>query len=122
MFSVFLELVKKVGIFVIIGQTIMHFGIGKKYEKYMKLVISFMVAAQIIFAFGIYLKQDSKVWKEITAEEYLKEWDLSIKELEMQMENSKKEKKDALNQVSPKVFEKENMWNGKIKIERVTIP
>ena len=41
MLSVFIELVKRVGIFVIIGQTILHFGIGKEYEKYMKLVISF---------------------------------------------------------------------------------
>ena len=91
MFSLFLELVKKVGIFVITGQTIMHFGISKKYEKYMKLVISFMVAAQIIFAFGVYFGKDDNLWQMMSPEEYLNAWDDNMKEVEERMEKSREE-------------------------------
>lgn len=89
MFSVFMELVKRVGIFVIIGQTILHFGISKKYEKYMKLVISFMVGAQIVLAFGVYFKQDDEQVNFMAAEEYLKTWETNMEELEERVEESK---------------------------------
>lgn len=89
MFSVFMELVKRVGIFVIIGQTILHFGISKKYEKYMKLVISFMVAAQIVFAFGGYLVQDEKMGYFMSGEEYLEKWNIQMLEVEERIEESR---------------------------------
>ena len=34
MVGIFLEMSKKVGIFMIISQTLMHLGIAKTYEKY----------------------------------------------------------------------------------------
>lgn len=90
MFSVFMELVKRVGVFVIIGQTILHFGISKKYEKYMKLVISFMVGAQIFFAFGIYLEENDKPLSMISSEEYLQAWKIHMKKMEHKIEESKR--------------------------------
>lgn len=89
MFAVFMELVKRVGIFVIIGQTILHFGISTKYEKYMKLVISFMVGAQIIFAFGVYVKQNDNVLPVLSLEEYLQAWDIHMEKMEENMEESR---------------------------------
>lgn len=91
MFSVFMELVKRVGIFVIIGQTILHFGISKKYEKYMKFVISFMVAAQIVFAFGVYLGQDEKPGYLMSGEEYLEKWNEDMTLVEERIEKSRVE-------------------------------
>lgn len=94
MFLVFMELVKRVGIFVIIGQTILHLGISKVYEKYMKLVISFMVAAQIVFAFGTYLyKTESGRGFE---EEYYDSWEENMKNLEDELKKNQSETKRKL--------------------------
>ena len=82
MLLVFLELVKKVGIFVIIGQTIQHFGISKKYEKYMKFMISIIVVAQITFAFGIYIKQFKNRGIFMSGSEYRNEWETNMKKVE----------------------------------------
>ncbi len=125
MFALFLELVKKVGIFIIIGQTIMHFGISKKYEKYMKLVISFMVAAQVIFAFGVYFKQDDNSRQMMSQEEYLKKWDASMKEVEERMERSREEMALKLEgeyyQSGAKVIHNTED-NHDIKVEKIMIP
>lgn len=91
MFSVFLELVKRVGIFMIIGQTILHFGISRVYEKYMKLVISFMVAAQVVFSFGAYLQKEDKAATMWSLEEYYKTWDRSMAELGKALEQRQEE-------------------------------
>ena len=87
MLSVFLELVKKVGIFVIVGQTIQHFGISKKYERYVKLVISIMVVSQIVFSFGIYVKQFQKQGFFVSGSEYRKEWEINMDKVEEKMKD-----------------------------------
>ncbi|MBQ3105684.1 MAG: hypothetical protein IJC59_07500 [Lachnospiraceae bacterium] len=51
--ELFVDLVKSVCIFLITGQSILHFGIGRGYEKYVRAVISFMVAAQLISGFFV---------------------------------------------------------------------
>lgn len=126
MFSVFIQLVKRIGIFMVVGRTILNFGISKKYEKYLKLVISFMVAAQIIFAFGTYIKQENSLWKLWSAEEYMEEWNRNIKELEEQMEEEKKEMAAELEKDMKLSEEKtEHLGtasNSHIKIEKITIP
>lgn len=96
MLSVFFELVKRVGIFMIIGQTILHFGISKEYEKYMKMVISFMVAAQIIFSFGAYFCQDSFYTLILDTKEYYETWDKNRKEIEEALWQHQEELKDKI--------------------------
>lgn len=123
MFSVFMELVKRVGIFVIISQTILHFGISKKYEKYMKLVISFMVAAQIVFAFGGYLGQDEKMGYFMSGEEYLEKWNVNMLEVEERIEESRTEmvhdfEEELHMSVSGSMDGNEN---NSIKIEKIVI-
>lgn len=123
MFSVFLELVKRVGIFVIIGQTILHFGISKKYEKYMKLVISFMVAAQVIFAFGVYLDREKTWGMIISSEEYMEEWNLNMEKTAELMESSRfklvQELEEELHQ--REISEGENVQEESIQIEKIVI-
>ena len=87
MISVFLELVKQVGVFVIVGQTIQHFGISKKYERYVKLVISIMVVAQVVFSFGIYVKQLQKQGILVSGSEYRKEWEINMGKVEEKMKD-----------------------------------
>ena len=126
MFSVFMQLVKRIGIFMIVGQTVLNFGISKKYEKYLKLVISFMVAAQIIFAFGTYFKSDHPHWKLWSAEEYLKEWNRNMEELEERMEEGKEEmaakiEKD-MKTSGEYTGQNEMISEYHIKIETITVP
>lgn len=44
----FLEFMKRIGIFLVCAQSIMHFTAGKSYEKYIKLLIGVMVLGQFI--------------------------------------------------------------------------
>lgn len=129
MLSVFLELVKKVGIFVIVGQTIQHFGISKKYERYVKLVISIMVVAQVVFAFGIYVKQFQKQGILVSGSEYQKEWEVNMDKVEEKMKDynlmltQRMEEKvlDLEKQTLYEDNEKKEEHYG-IHIEKITIP
>lgn len=125
MFSVFMELVKRVGIFVIIGQTILHFGISKKYEKYMKLVISFMVGAQVVFAFGVYLGRDREEMYVMSAEEYFEEWEINMEDMEKKIEKYKGIMiQNAEKQMEVKGFtdvENEDLGKNYIKIEKIVV-
>lgn len=126
MFSVFLELVKRVGIFVIIGQTIMHFGISKKYEKYMKLAISLMVAAQIIFTFDIYFEKDASSWQRMSREEYRQAWDENMREVEERMEKSRVEMtlrmEEKFCQSGTNVTKGMEIQKQGIRVEKIKIP
>ena len=110
----------------LIGQTILNFGISKKYEKYLKLVISFMVAAQIIFAFGTYLKQENPRWQLWSAKEYLNEWERNMEELEVRMEEGKEEMaakiKMGITASGKNIEQNEKMSEYHINIEKITIP
>ena len=125
MFSVFMELVKRVGIFVIIGQTILHFGISKKYEKYMKLVMSFMIGAQIVFAFGVYWRQEEKEIYVPTPEEYFGAWERSMDEMEKTIEKYETEMiENAKRQSDAGVLQDkagENYQPEHIKIEKIVV-
>lgn len=125
MFSVFLELVKRVGIFVIIGQTILHFGISKEYEKYMKLVVSFMVAAQVVFAFTSYIKKEENDSWMISSKEYYQRWEENMQDLEEEF----LERQDVLNKNLEQRFQtvgegesgdKQESFN-EIKVEKIEI-
>ena len=125
MFSVFMGLVKRVGIFVIIGQTILHFFISKKYVKYMKLVMSFMIGAQIVFAFGVYWRQEGKEIYVPTPEEYFGAWERSMDEMEKTIEKYETEMiENAKRQSDAGVLQDkagENYQPEHIKIEKIVV-
>ena len=129
MFSVFLELVKKVGIFVIVGQTIQHFGISKKYERYVKLVISIMVVAQVVFSFGIYVKQFQKQGLLVSGSEYQKEWEANMDKVEEKMKDynlmlTQRMEEKVLDLEKQTLYEdnEKTEENYGIHIEKITIP
>ena len=131
MLSVFLELGKKIGIFVIVGQTIQHFGISKKYERYVKLVISIMVVAQVIFSFGIYVKQFQRQGILVSGSEYKKKWEINMDKVEEKMRDynlmitkrMEEEVSDLEKQkeISYEENEKKEESYG-IHVEKITIP
>lgn len=117
MFSVFLHLGKKIGIFILVGQTVMHFGIGRKYETYMKLVISLMVVAQIMVTFGAYFQRDNAELWQVTEEEYYEKWEALMEDME---DSFKKEQENMENQVVEK-FKEEKEKKEKTKQDRIQI-
>lgn len=42
------ELIKRIGIFMIAAQTVIHFTPGQKYEKYIKLIVGMMILLQFV--------------------------------------------------------------------------
>lgn len=44
----YVEVLKRVGIFLICGQMILHFRAGEKYTKYIKLVLNLMILIQLV--------------------------------------------------------------------------
>lgn len=80
----FLQDLKQVGIFLIIGQTILHFRPGKQYEKYMRLMISMMIMSQLMIPiFSIF---DQEIGA--TMNEYLAQYQEELKAFEGMQEIS----------------------------------
>lgn len=89
MAEVFIGLVKQMVIFLIAGQTILRFGMGKAYERYIKLIISLMVIAQFISVlFGLFPSAGEKeVWasKEQLVLSFEERWAENIKDFERRL-------------------------------------
>ncbi len=118
-----LEVIKRIGIFIIVSQMILHFGIGRKYETYMKLVVSIMVVAQMIFSFGFYVEQNEEEGFIMSEEEYYESWNENLKRME---ESLKKEQKDMKFQIKENVMEENQQQQemesaARIQIEKIVI-
>lgn len=46
--SALVELIKRIGIFMIAAQAVIHFTPGQKYEKYIRLIVSMMILLQFV--------------------------------------------------------------------------
>lgn len=46
--SALVELIKKIGIFMIAAQAVIHFAPGQKYEKYLKMIVGIMILLQLL--------------------------------------------------------------------------
>lgn len=135
--DIFVEMVKKVGIFIIVGQTLLHFGVGKRYEKYYKLIISLMVVSLLVSGFGAFIQSGKElgIRKAFTSgkEEYYESWKQYTKrfeekvlsgqkEIEQRLEKEVLEKKEENDEKSNQIEKKgtqENVFF--IQIDPVTI-
>lgn len=59
-----LENIRRIGIFMIVAQTVMHFAAGKQYEKYMKMIASVIVLLQFISPFVSSAGDITDKWRE----------------------------------------------------------
>ena len=90
--EVFIGIAKRVGIFLIAGQTILHFGVGKQYEKYVKLIISFMAAAQLILGFGgLFQETTEGGLTKLFAKDFEKKWENHILQFETELEKKQEQ-------------------------------
>ena len=122
MLQMFVENLKRLSVFIIISQTILHFGVGRKFEKYLKLVFSFMVVAQLVFSIGSYFDFENGFVEFISQEKYYQRLESYMGNLEQEYEVQQKELESRLQQI----YEVENKNNkgeaGSIKVDRIRIP
>lgn len=122
MVGIFMEMSKKVGIFMIISQTLMHLGIGKKYEKYIRLVISLMVAAQIIFSFTSFFRIEKDTLFHFRGEDFQKEWKKDMETFDDNMQRIQEEISEKMKLNIEEEGSTAGMKeDGKIQIRRIKI-
>lgn len=56
------ELIKRIGIFMIAAQAVLHFAPGQKYEKYIKLIVGALVLLQFVTPLGGILGRAETDW------------------------------------------------------------
>lgn len=60
--SAFVELIKKIGIFMIAAQAVIHFAPAQKYEKYIRMIVGVMIL--LLFLTPVYQILTKAVWEE----------------------------------------------------------
>ena len=122
MLQLFVENLKRLSVFIIVSQTILHFGVGRKFEKYLKLVFSFMVVAQLVFSIGAYFDFEHGIWEFISQDNYEQRLEEYMGRLEQEFEVQQSELESRLQQ-TPEVENKNNKGeaNG-IRVDRIRIP
>lgn len=57
-----IELIKRIGIFMIAAQAVLHFAPGQKYEKYIKLIVGALILLQFVTPLGGILARTETDW------------------------------------------------------------
>lgn len=87
-----MENIRRIGIFMIAAQTVLHFAAGKQYEKYLKIITSVIILYQFLSPFTS------------SADDFAARWQSEIeqmeKQVENQMESQAKKQSDVLQAVS----------------------
>ncbi len=95
MAEMFIGLVKKMVIFLVAGQTILHFGMGKQYERYVKLIISLMMVAQFLSAgFGFFspaMEREFLAGEERLISSFQERWRVNLEEFEERLYRKQEE-------------------------------
>ena len=122
MLQLFIENLKRLSVFIIVSQTILHFGVGRKFEKYLKLVFSFMVVAQLAFSIGAYFDFEHGIWEFISQDNYEQRLEEYMGRLEQEYEVQQSELERRLQQ-TPEAENKNNKGEANsIRVDRIRIP
>lgn len=62
-----LEFMKRLGIFIVCAQSLLHFTAGKSYEKYVRLLVGMMILAQFVVPVrALFLGRDNaQIWDQV---------------------------------------------------------
>ncbi len=79
----FLEFMKRIGIFIICAQSILHFAAEKSYERYVKILVGIMILAQFIVPVRSLLlgADNGEIWSAV--EEFQREMDKAMEDAEI---------------------------------------
>ena len=58
--GVLVDVIKKIGIFMLAAQAVIHFAPGQKYEKYIKLIVGILILVQFIIPINKLLGGDER--------------------------------------------------------------
>ena len=126
MAEIFIHLVKQMVIFLIAGQTILHFGIGRQYERYVRLILSLMLVTQLLSAAVSILPagQELDSWgsgKGIR-ESFRSGWEDNMEQFEKKLYQKQEELEDWQKRKMQETSEEESMKDSRqIKVEEITI-
>ena len=59
-----IENIKRIGLFMIVAQTVIHFAAGQQYEKYMRIVAGVIVLLLFITPFSSYRGNAAEEWQK----------------------------------------------------------
>lgn len=132
MAAMFIQLVKKMVIFLVVGQTILHFGIGRQYERYVKLLISLMVAAQLVAAasglFAAFAEGFTGLAKGMGYSPVESSWEKEMEAFEKAMEGKQSELNARLEERTGEILqeadyrqEEEQQERNQIRVEEIRI-
>lgn len=126
MAGVFIRLMKQMVIFLIAGQTLLHFGMGKQYERYVKLVISLMLAAQLLSAAISLFPTGKRLWEWGSGKgmrEVVEEgWEMNMEEFENKLYRKQEEFEDwQKNKQQQADKEEKAAQSRQIKVEEIRI-
>lgn len=76
-----LETIRRVGIFIICAQTLIHFRPNESYEKYMKLLVSVMVLVQLVLPIAAILQGKEASALEESVKQYEAEMQKNMEEI-----------------------------------------
>ena len=126
MAEIFIHLVKQMVIFLIAGQTILHFGIGRQYERYVRLILSLMLVTQLLSAAVSILPagQELDIWgsgKGIR-ESFRSGWEDNMEQFEKKLYQKQEELEDWQKRKMQETSEEESMKDSRqIKVEEITM-
>ncbi|MBO5208223.1 MAG: stage III sporulation protein AF [Lachnospiraceae bacterium] len=63
--GVLVDVIKKIGIFMLAAQAVIHFAPGQKYEKYIKLIVGILILVQFIIPINKLLGGDETEWSTL---------------------------------------------------------
>ena len=107
----------------IISQTLMHLGIAKTYEKYIRLIISFMTAAQIIFSFAAFFEIENSGFFEFLERDFQQEWKQEVKMFDEKLQETREKIYEKI-KYDTKDFgkeEKEEVGGRKIQVGTIRV-
>lgn len=59
-----IESIKRIGLFMIVAQTVIHFAAGRQYEKYMRIIAGIVVLLLFITPFSSYQGNAAEKWRK----------------------------------------------------------
>ena len=120
MVEVIFELIRRLTIFMVISKMILYMDIGKGYEKYTKLFISFMVIVQLISGISsLWSKDNFQLMADGSS--YYDLWKGEMSNFEERLiyfQNQMEEKKDSFLKQETERMEKAAENNSDIKYEQ----
>lgn len=122
--EIFLEVLKKVTVFMIIGKTILNLGVGKEFEKYIKSIMAFMVILQIWAGINSTLQVGWRENEKGDKGDFYSSWEEEMKDFEQKLRLQQKEIEANWKEKQPleeEVKEEEMEEKKRIQIEKIKI-